>query len=391
MSMVAVALVAVVVPVRPAASDDCAEKDRDERGRCPKKTGSGSGAGAGPGSAVVRTPPPAAVKKTQLEISGSDIAGIEVMLDGQVVGRAPLTMDTAPAPVRHLVEVKRDGYVPYAEWVEVKKGERRLVEVKLSAVNPPPVVVKPASPPPPPPPPAAPTARSCPAGMAHVAAGTFEMGNPAGIGDFDERPQHAVTLSGYCIDKTEVTVVAYAACVAARACTTAAVTSSELCNRPDRIYHPVNCVDWNQAAAYCKWAGKRLPTEAEWEYAARGNDGRVYPWGREAPSPRYLNMDGAADGWAATAPVGSFPAGASPVGALDMAGNVWEWTADWYGGAYEAAAVTDPPGAKTGAHRVLRGGSWDNLGAAWVGATFRNWREPSDHHSNVGFRCARGD
>jgi len=233
-------------------------------------------------------------------------------------------------------------------------------------------------------------------------------------------------LPGYCIDRTEVTVAAYAACVAAKGCTAAPLTVqwsgvsdadvkqwSRYCNRPDQVNradHPINCVDWGQSVAYCKWAGKRLPTEAEWEYAARGKDGRVYPWGNEAPNAKRLNACGSecaamakrdlkldwkamyidSDGWETTAPVGRFPDGVSPVGALDMAGNVWEWTADWYGD-YAAAAVTNPLGAKTGTARVLRGGGCYYVVVARVRAAFRNWHDPTDRNVNVGFRCARGD
>lgn len=258
---------------------------------------------------------------------------------------------------------------------------------------------------------------SCPAGMVRVPAGTFQMGSPDGVGHSEEHPQHAVTLSGYCIDKTEVTVAAYAECVAAKECTAAPLTVygpgitkanvrqlSRDCNREDRGNHPINCVDWNQADAYCQWAGKRLPTEAEWEYAARhdpktGED-REYPWGNGDPNEKLLNACGSeclskgapmyttSDGWKTTAPVGSFPAGASPTDALDMAGNVWEWTADWYG-AYTAAALKNPPGPSQGDVRVLRGGAWDVVATTWVRAAVRLTDAPASRRYYLGFRCAR--
>jgi formylglycine-generating enzyme required for sulfatase activity len=263
----------------------------------------------------------------------------------------------------------------------------------------------------------------CPPGMVRVPPGTFRMGSPEGVGADDEHPQHEVTLPAYCIDKTEVTVKAYAACVAAKGCSAAPLTVnwsgdsaadvefySGFCNRDDRPDHPINCVDWNQAAAYCKWAHKRLPTEAEWEYAARGNDNRAYPWGNEAPSAKRLNACGsecvamvkrelnlhgksmyeASDGWVSTAPRGEFPGDASPFGVLDMAGNVVEWTADWYG-PYTAVAAANPRGAKRGTFRVVRGGAWYSNDAALVRAANRIWTIPSYRINYVGFRCGRGD
>jgi len=270
---------------------------------------------------------------------------------------------------------------------------------------------------------AGPPAPDCPTGMVPVSAATFRMGSPDGTGDADEHPQHEVTLSAFCIDRTEVTVKAYLACVAARGCSAAPLTVSwsgysaadvklysRFCNRDDRPEHPINCIDWNQATAYCAWAGKRLPSEAEWEYAARGGDGRAYPWGNEAPSAKRLNACGsecvamakrelntnwakvhdASDGWETTAPVGSFPDSASPFGALDMAGNVWEWTADWYG-PYTAAAATNPRGAHGGSFLVIRGGGWDDYDAGDVRAANRDRDEASIRYFYVGFRCARGD
>jgi formylglycine-generating enzyme required for sulfatase activity len=263
---------------------------------------------------------------------------------------------------------------------------------------------------------------SCAEGMMPVAAGTYVMGSPEGEGDSDEQPQHEVTLSAYCIDKTEVTVAAYAKCVAAKGCSAAPLTtnwsndtaesrktSSQRCNREDRPEHPINCVDWGQAAAYCTWNGQRLPTEAEWEYAARGNDGRLYPWGQAAPSATRLNACGSectskdtakrrripwkamydgSDGWETTAPVGSYPEGRSPSGALDMAGNVWEWTADWYG-AYSKLAETNPQGPSTGTSRVFRGGGAGTVHTTKVRAANRSWTPPETRDFDLGFRCAR--
>jgi formylglycine-generating enzyme required for sulfatase activity len=260
--------------------------------------------------------------------------------------------------------------------------------------------------------------------MVHVPAGSFMMGNSEGSGARNEHPQHRVTLSGYCIDKTEVTVSAYAACVAKARCMPAPTTNNtpgrdgqyamfdQFCNgnRDDRQNHPINCIDWNQAKTYCESLGKRLPTEAEWEYAARGSDGRTYPWGDAPPEPRRLNACGdecvamgeqvdptfhwkslydGSDGWVSTAPVGSYPDGASPFGVLDMAGNVWEWTADLYG-AYPADADTNPADTSHGPpHRVFRGGGFYVDGANAVRAAIRFYQSTDFRREDLGVRCAR--
>jgi formylglycine-generating enzyme required for sulfatase activity len=237
-----------------------------------------------------------------------------------------------------------------------------------------------------------------------------------------------VRLSAYCIDRTEVTVAAYAVCVAAGGCGAATVTVnwanyfpdqtrsfSGFCNGTDRPDHPINCVAWDQAAAYCRWIGKRLPTEAEWEYAARGPDGRVYPWGPQLPDARHLNASGPElaamakypfpgfsrrgteppmydgnDGWDTTAPVGSYPEGASPFGVLDLAGNVWEWTSGWYGG-YSKRMEDDPQGPATGTSRVARGGGWATYDPGKVTVAHRLWLTPITRDCDLGFRCARGN
>jgi formylglycine-generating enzyme required for sulfatase activity len=259
--------------------------------------------------------------------------------------------------------------------------------------------------------------------MVRVAGGSFPMGAAAGEGAADERPQHQVTLSAYCIDRTEVTVAAYRGCVDTGRCSAAGLESvsvagqtdaerpfwAQFCTWPasNRAQHPLNCVDWTQADTYCRAQGARLPTEAEWEFAARGTDGRSYPWGNQAPGPTLLNACGAEcaamsarlgrnlptmyagdDGWGATAPAGHYTDGASPSGVLDMAGNVWEWTGDWYG-SYGAEEARNPTGAVNGTERVLRGGSWSANTPAAVRATVRRRGVPTTRSSSLGFRCVR--
>jgi serine/threonine-protein kinase len=229
--------------------------------------------------------------------------------------------------------------------------------------------------------------------MVYVPGGEFAMGSTEG--DSDERPMHTVALDGFWIDRTEVTNAQYRLCVADGRCDAPAYGDDPDLSRDDL---PVARVDWTDAQAYCEWAGAQLPTEAEWEYAARGPEGTNYPWGDSFNSTRLNFCDANCDylhrapqyddGYAKAAPVGSFPAGASWCEALDMAGNVWEWVADRYG-EYPSGREDNPTGPSSGAARVMRGGSWSST-ALHVRSATRFWFDPELRFVNVGFRCARG-
>jgi formylglycine-generating enzyme required for sulfatase activity len=149
--------------------------------------------------------------------------------------------------------------------------------------------------------------------------------------------------------------------------------------------YPAGGVTWEDARAYCEWAAARLPTEAEWEYAARGPDGRIFPWGNVWEPSRCNSVEG---GLLATTPVGSYPRGMSWCGALDLSGNVWEWMADWYD-AYSSARQINPRGPASGEARVIRGGSFFNHEYFMRGATRYHWFYPDDPAADIGFRCAR--
>jgi len=275
--------------------------------------------------------------------------------------------------------------------------------------------------------------------MVYVPAGEFAMGNNGrqwiwggsllhgdlGLQTFtDEQPRHAVYLDSFWIDQTEVTVSMFRSFVEATGYETTADQEGygqpwtegpmeeewpevEGANwqhprGPDSSAeddHPVVQVSWEDAAAYCAWAGGQLPTEAQWEKTARGTDLRMWPWGNmwdgnlgsfcdtQCPVERWRQGQ-YDDGYAFTAPVGSFPSGASPYGALDMAGNVWEWVADWYAEDYYGDSPSrDPSGPDSGTVRAMRGGAWYDT-EPWVRTTARHQNPPWSRCDDVGFRCA---
>ncbi len=247
-------------------------------------------------------------------------------------------------------------------------------------------------------------ASALPRGMALIPAGKFLMGSDAG--SHTERPQHSVRMTrDFYIDTTEVTVEAYGTCVHEHACMTPRlhapgarghgfVTSSTACNsisNPSFARQPVNCVTYEQALGFCKHEGKRLPTEAEWEYAARGSDGRTYPWGETDPHSCRFAITGGAEGTCGarkgTFEVATTVEGKSPFGLFDMAGNVWEWVADDFD-AYGKDEVVDPIMPPRTSKGVIRGGSWDYSSAAAKTYT-RMSHDRTFALNNVGFRCAK--
>jgi formylglycine-generating enzyme required for sulfatase activity len=229
----------------------------------------------------------------------------------------------------------------------------------------------------------------------YVPAGEFRMGAGAeddriasevSVDNSRERPQHPVTLDGFWIGRTEVTNAQYGRCVEAKGCEPPADNNIRY-QDSQFAKQPVTGITWNQAQAYAAWAGGRLPTEAEWEKACRGTDGRTYPWGEQDPTANRLNFrDSRGRSLGRSSAVGSYPEGAGPYGALDMAGNVWEWTADRYDGNYYARSPNgNPTGPATGDKRVLRGGSFLYYAVA-VRCARRLDGNPTDTSDHYGFR-----
>jgi len=225
--------------------------------------------------------------------------------------------------------------------------------------------------------------------LAMVPAGEFWMGVDGMIGLEDERPRHQVRLDAYQMDVYEVTVARYARFLAAT--NREPPSYWETVKPTEHGDRPVIGVNWDDAEAYCRWAGKRLPTEAEWEKAARGTDERQYPWGNQKPMSDLANYAlGARFSYSQVLmPVGKYDNAKSPYGLFDMAGNVWEWTQDWYDGAYyEKSPEKNPAGPEQGQFKVVRGGSWSDLPKYLL--TYGRFKlPPTTRNSYTGFRCAK--
>jgi formylglycine-generating enzyme required for sulfatase activity len=237
-----------------------------------------------------------------------------------------------------------------------------------------------------------------------IPAGSMHMGGLDIFAENDEKPPHIVQLNAFWVDQVEVTNGMYGLCVQAGVCRPPAKVNSD--NRFDYFYnpefrdYPVVYVNWMDARTYCGWANRRMPTEAEWERAARGDDMRTYPWGDEPPNAELVNFNNTVGD---TSRVGSYAEGASPFGALDMAGNVWEWVTDYYDVAYYAESVdANPtgPAERIGRYnRVMRGGSFQdsmldlrvsNRGYALgpdPNALVSSTAFPGNSSVKVGFRC----
>lgn len=221
--------------------------------------------------------------------------------------------------------------------------------------------------------------------LVYIPPACYEMGGSDG--DFDERPRHEVCISGFFIDRIEVSNAAYQVCVEAGECR----PGDRYPRRPTLAEpsHPVVGVSWVDSDRYCRWAGMRLPTDAEWELAAGGTDGRRYPWGNEPHTCERAVYAHCAPH--STVPVDSYPEGASPYGVLHMAGNAWEWVWDWWSsGYYRRSPRQDPTGPEVGRMRSIRGGCW-NRSYVHLRVEDRDSGVVGLRNNHVGFRCACSD
>jgi iron(II)-dependent oxidoreductase len=304
--------------------------------------------------------------------------GAEVLVDGQSLGPAPVSGDGLSMGRHHLV-VRAEGYYQHERAVAIRPGD--IYQEVLDLVLKPMDAILPAE------------------DMVRIEAGSFVMGCNPTVDDEcidSERPAREIQLDGYEIDRTEVTVLAYQACVADGLCDPPvryAPGRYQACNwgHPERLDHPVNCITWADAEGYCTWRGTRLPTEAEWEHAARGRFGQRFPWGNEDATCELAVLSLRDCPREHTEPVGSLPDGQSPYGLLDVAGNVEEWTADWYGVDYYGVAPERTPTGPVEGHqgrRSSRGGGFDDTPDE-ARTSARDGESPDDPDEDVGFRCAR--
>jgi formylglycine-generating enzyme required for sulfatase activity len=225
-------------------------------------------------------------------------------------------------------------------------------------------------------------------GMLRLPGGHFTMGSASAKAPPNERPVRAMTVGPYWIDRTEVTVAAYRACVQTGNCAPPARASAACTYDADDPDLPISCVHWADAEGYCHFVGKRLPNEREWEFAARGSFAVPFPWGVGAncsDAVTLINEQSARSCARRPARVGSHPGGASIFGVQDLSGNVEEWTADWY-----VELLGPGPAARAGAAHVLRGGGWLST-PSQSRTTSRNWGSALEAGANVGFRCAKDD
>jgi serine/threonine-protein kinase len=225
-------------------------------------------------------------------------------------------------------------------------------------------------------------------GMLKLPGGRFVVGSSNPRAPSNERPPRSVAVAPFWIDRTEVTVGAYRDCVKGKACPIPARASAACTYDAEDSELPISCVHWSDAEAYCRFAKKRLPTEVEWEFAARGTLAIPFPWGGSASCANAVTLVSERTGKscaARPARVGSHPSGDSMFGVQDLSGNVEEWTADWY-----AEALGPGPSPRSGAAHVLRGGGWLSPPSA-SRTTSRDWGSALESGPNIGFRCARSE
>jgi len=303
---------------------------------------------------------------------GSDVQGAEVWVDGVRAGEAFKALTVSACAKEAEVRHRKLGAVKVALSLVERKTSKVKITLGSDAGG------------------AVPGTGRAGLAWVRLPGGAFQMGS--NDGEANEKPVHRVTLSAFEMAKSETTVAQYASCVRAGACRAAKTGSSYNWGRRDRSAHPINGVDWHQASSFCKWAGGRLPTEAEWEYAARsGGRSWKYPWGdyKATCARAVMNDGGRGCGKGGTWAVCSKPAGNTRQGLCDMAGNVWEWVQDWYDkGYYRRSPRSNPVNNRSASNRVIRGGSWFNT-AGYLRSGYRYGDYPGYDDGGLGFRCAR--